>query len=144
MNESIKIRRKPGTCCPEPTCDNRTATRCQSCGADCISCRGWISLKKQKPMLKQEILVFEQGYDRTGKHYWSHYCLAIYDIDYNDRRRKAFYPSLEYRVRSREDGSTMDRIWQERGITHWQPLPDPPDKISPEEYAKLAGYEYEK
>lgn len=102
----------------------------------------WISLKKQKPELKQMVLVFEQGYDKTGKHYWSDFRLAVYDIDYSDKRKKAFYPALEYRVTSREDGSTMPGMWHERAVTHWMPLPDPPDRISRDEYAKLADYDY--
>lgn len=104
---------------------------------------GWISVNTRKPELKQEVLVFRQGYDVTGEYYWSSYELAIYDINYHDRRRFAFYQSVNYRVESWGDGSTMRNVWQHRGVTHWMPLPKAPAKITKEQYSKLAGYQYE-
>jgi hypothetical protein len=35
----LELKRAPGTCCPEPTCDiDRERTWCDSCGADCLAC----------------------------------------------------------------------------------------------------------
>jgi hypothetical protein len=34
----ITIRRQSGTCCPEPTCDNRQVEHCEMCGQDCSKC----------------------------------------------------------------------------------------------------------
>lgn len=35
------ITRKPGTCCPEPTCDHKVApVKCEGCGATC-PCPAW-------------------------------------------------------------------------------------------------------
>ena len=102
----------------------------------------WVSVNTRKPELGQEVLVFCQGYDVTGTRYWSDYELAIYDIDYSDRRRFAFYQSVNYRVEKRYDGSTMRSVWKHRGVTHWMPLPLSPLKIDRDTYAKLAGYDY--
>jgi len=36
---AIYLRRKPGTCCPEPSCDYvGTRTHCDMCGQDCEKC----------------------------------------------------------------------------------------------------------
>jgi hypothetical protein len=103
----------------------------------------WYSIKNKKPELKQKVLIYCQGYDVTGKHHWEDYYVAVYDINYRDKRKKAFYSALDYKVESIYDGSTMRNVWQYTGVISWMPLPDPPEKISPEKYADLAGYEYE-
>ena len=39
---SIELRRAPGTCCPEPTCDyvrEKEYTECESCGSSCSECK---------------------------------------------------------------------------------------------------------
>ena len=37
----IELRRAPGTCCPEPACDNGgfDYSVCSGCGALCIECK---------------------------------------------------------------------------------------------------------
>jgi len=36
----IELRRAPGTCCPEPSCDNiANPESCEGCGAACVSCK---------------------------------------------------------------------------------------------------------
>lgn len=37
--EDYCLRRAPGICCPEPTCDNHPATQCLSCGKLCAGCK---------------------------------------------------------------------------------------------------------
>ena len=39
----IELKRAPGTCCPEPSCDYGDCDVCESCGAACLEC----SLKKK-------------------------------------------------------------------------------------------------
>lgn len=34
----IELRRAPGTCCPEPSCDYRTGGVCEMCGHRCDEC----------------------------------------------------------------------------------------------------------
>lgn len=35
----IELKRSPGTCCPEPSCDHRKDSMvCESCGAICSKC----------------------------------------------------------------------------------------------------------
>lgn len=93
----------------------------------------WYSIKNKKPKLKQEVLIYCQGYDVTGKHHWGDFELAVYDIDYSDRRKRVFYKSLEYKVESQYDGSTMRDVWKYRGVISWMALPETPEKISAEE-----------
>lgn len=101
----------------------------------------WLSYPKYKPALEQEVLVFRQGYDISGTRYWSTYELAVYDINPADRRTKCFFRSLNYRVDKR-DGS-FNGTWYHTGVTHWMPLPTPPEQISKSRYAELAGYTYD-
>lgn len=38
---SFSIKRAPGTCCPEPSCDNQVApVKCEGCGKTC-PCPAW-------------------------------------------------------------------------------------------------------
>ena len=36
----IELKRMPGTCCPEPSCDlvREADISCESCGASCVGC----------------------------------------------------------------------------------------------------------
>ncbi len=38
IEQMIALIRKPGTCCPEPTCDNRKVEQCEGCGHLCTEC----------------------------------------------------------------------------------------------------------
>lgn len=45
---TIEMKRKPGVCCPEPTCDNREVKACESCGRSCAGCvRDYYIAKEQ-------------------------------------------------------------------------------------------------
>ena len=37
--EEYELRRAPGTCCPEPSCDYGRCEVCKMCGADCSKCQ---------------------------------------------------------------------------------------------------------
>lgn len=102
----------------------------------------WVDIKKKHPALKQEVLIFCQGYDITGKKYYSDFELAVFDKNDQDRRTYAFYQVVGYKVELIGDGSTMRNVWQYHDVTHWMPLPDPPPKIDKWVYEKLAGYKY--
>lgn len=41
MDEMIELRRAPGTCCPEPSCDYAgfDYSVCSGCGAECKDCK---------------------------------------------------------------------------------------------------------
>lgn len=99
----------------------------------------WIDINKQKPTLNSEVLIFCQGYDITGTHYWNHYELGTYIIHPYDKRRKLFVQGIS--INREKDGSIYGSPWVYRGVTHWMPLPSPPSKIDSEKYMKLAGYD---
>jgi len=77
----------------------------------------WLNARKKKPALGQEVLIFRQGYGIAGN-YWSSYELAVYMLNPYDRRRRAFVQSLY--------------PWLHKGVTHWMPLPAPPEKVKNE------------
>lgn len=37
-DDVIELRRAPGTCCPEPSCDYRKGEECEMCGHRCDTC----------------------------------------------------------------------------------------------------------
>ena len=40
MTADLELKRAPGTCCPDPTCDHRKDPLiCESCGALCSECK---------------------------------------------------------------------------------------------------------
>jgi hypothetical protein len=75
----------------------------------------WIDIKDKLPELNQEILVLEQDYDITGKHYYSHLWIARY-ISYG--RKRYFVQSLGY------DKHNKRSSWAYPDVTHWMPLPN--------------------
>jgi len=103
----------------------------------------WIDVKKKRPECGQEVLVYCQGYDITGTRHWSHFDLAVYDVDYDDRRKHAYYLVSEYTYRIAQDGSTLRNMWKKRDVTHWMPLPESPPAISRDDYEKMTGQKYE-
>jgi len=38
-DDVIELRRAPGTCCPEPSCDYRKGDECEMCGHRCDTCK---------------------------------------------------------------------------------------------------------
>jgi hypothetical protein len=37
---NVELRRAPGICCPEPSCDYKKIYKsCQMCGKDCMPCK---------------------------------------------------------------------------------------------------------
>jgi hypothetical protein len=103
----------------------------------------WNRYPQRKPDIGQKVLIFTQGYDVTGTRYWSDYEIAVYVINPHDKRKRAFANATQWEVESRRDGSILRDVWLYRGVTHWMPLPEPPEKISKEAYAELAGYTYQ-
>lgn len=77
----------------------------------------WIPINKKKPKPNQQVMIFRQGYGDSGN-YWSHYDLAYYMKNPNNKRRMVF-------------GSHLDdyRAWLHSNVTHWMPLPPQPEKL---------------
>lgn len=93
----------------------------------------WTDIKKQKPPLNIEVLIFCQGYSLTPKHiYWSDYKLAVYVVNPHDKRKKAFVQSLDYRVaqiyQTKGEGLSLRDAWIYHDVTHWMHLPKQPLK----------------
>jgi hypothetical protein len=79
----------------------------------------WFDIKKRKPVLGETVLVFEQGYSSQGN-YWSQYEVATYITNPYDRRRRIFTPWLQ---------AVLPTPWDYDDVTHWMPLPKPPNKL---------------
>ena len=91
---------------------------------------GWIPVAQRHPELGQIVLVFCQGFGARGR-YWSDCVLAAFDRDFGDRRTPAFYNALDYKINKvqADDDSLVSSIWKYRGVTHWMPLPEAPERI---------------
>lgn len=72
----------------------------------------WIDIKKRKPKIGEQALIYTQGYGENGN-YWSGYEVAIYGVNPYDKRKRAFIHHLQY---DRHDP------WIYRGVTHWAEL----------------------
>ena len=81
----------------------------------------WLDAKKVRPQLRQTVLVFTQGYGQSGN-YWCDYEIATYIKAPHDRRRCVFAKTLDVEVREHSP-------WIYTGVTHWMPLPEPPEQI---------------
>ena len=90
----------------------------------------WNNYPKTHPEIGKEVLIFCQGYDITGKVYWSHYELAIYDKNVWDKRRMAFYQTISYKHDTRDGGKPF-HAWIYNDVTHWAELLEAPEKVLP-------------
>lgn len=79
----------------------------------------WVDLEKVKPILGQDVLIFRH-WESSGKFY-SDYILASYVKNPYDKRRNCFIP--------KQDKLKKTPLFITR-ITHWMPLPPPPEKIT--------------
>lgn len=86
----------------------------------------WNDLSKIKPSLGQDVLIYRQGYGAHGNYYFD-YFLASYVRNPYDKRKYCFVPKLE------KEKATP---WIYTKITHWMPLPEPPEKIKIEDIAQ--------
>jgi len=74
----------------------------------------WISIRKQKPPLDTEILVFEKFKYGTNMY------IAEYVRPFNKKR-----PVFGIDIEREEDGTVYGGFPLEN-VTHWMPLPEPP------------------
>lgn len=83
----------------------------------------WIDATKGRPHLGQTVFVFEQGYGDAGNYYCD-YRVARYIEHPGDRRRRAFADALAVSAGNRSP-------WVYHRVTHWMPLPAPPERTNP-------------
>ena len=76
MSESddsiLELKRAPGICCPEPTCDYTRPEykACEGCGKQCRTCRMYPlagMTEEQKDILWELYLKYEKAYDKFKK-----------------------------------------------------------------------------
>ena len=77
----------------------------------------WISVSKSKPNTTEDVLLF-----RVPTKTMKYRCLLDYSIEvgYYDAYNKKWYVSFI-------DSEDFPRVMLAKGVTHWQPLPKPPN-----------------
>lgn len=82
----------------------------------------WIDIKKRHPKVGQKVLVFEQYYNKAGRHI-SNYYVAVFIRKPQDQRTFAFVDQTGRYVDQLQEGNGRG-VWQYTDVTHWMPLPD--------------------
>jgi hypothetical protein len=83
----------------------------------------WISIKRKKPKLGEIALILCQGYDVSGKHYWSDYYIGVWIKNPYDKRQRVFGDALRVGL-AMDRGESLRDVWVYRNVTHWMPMPE--------------------
>jgi hypothetical protein len=89
----------------------------------------WYDIRKRKPKLGETALIFCQGYDITGKHYWSDYHIGTWIKKPYDRRQRVFGDALHVKLAMVYKDESLRDVWVYTDVTHWMPLPQSPEKV---------------